>query len=191
MTNYEDYGKCDNCGSPIKHIFSYSGKTYGSKCIEKVTGGRFDLRNVVDGSVYNPEEAQRRREAADQNETERVAGLVKLAKVVHDQGAPFISLLKTLLIWRQYQHALTPLLSDNGKIAFSLNRAQEFRGFVVSIIEDLEHPYFPTPVANLPVKALRILSDIYAKEFGGRRGSKKYDSALEKFDAAFELASEE
>jgi hypothetical protein len=64
----------------------------------------------------------------------------------------------------------------NGWLIGVLEQAHQ-GGFVESILQELRST---TLAHELPPRALAILSDIYAKT-AGRRGSSKYDAAMDEF----------
>lgn len=168
---YDAYGNpaetmahCTRCGCPIKYVYEFEGKPYGSTCIEAVSGihpdnwifsnGRYDHA----ATKLSVAEKEAKRMAAQQKEAERVARVEALRSANQDRYAELIAVLE--------------------------GQSSHKGDFCDSMASSIRCDPFDTALEKiLRGRSYSIVRDIWGKATGGRRGSKAYESAIEKFDA--------
>jgi len=168
---YDAYGNpaeamahCTRCGCPIKHIYEFEGKPYGSTCIEAVSGIHPDNwifsngRGDFTASKLSVAEKEAKRMAAQQKEADRVAKVEAVRKANQEHYAELIAVLES-----QSQRP--------GDFCDSMAGSIKADGWSVHLEQILRG------------RSYSIVRDIWGKATGGRRGSKAYEAALEKFDA--------
>lgn len=168
---YDAYGNpveamahCTHCGCPIKHVYEFEGKPYGSTCIEAVSGihpdrwvfsnGRYDHA----ATQLSVAEKDAKRTDAQQKEAERVAKVEATRKANQERYSDLIAVLKS--------------------------QSQRSGDFCDSMAGSIKADGWSTDLEQiLRGRSYSIVRDIWGKTTGGRRGSKAYEAALEKFDA--------
>lgn len=154
---------CALCGAHIKHIFPWQGQTYGSSCIEAVSGIREDDWEWAGGqpSLEATEAKQRRMAERDarnmaweaQCEANRAANRNLYAELIN-----------------------------------ALKNASRYRGdFCWSMASQLANAGYSTNLVDIfSDNQYRIVRDIWGKQTGGRSNSKAYQAAVLEFDRKFD-----
>lgn len=175
-------GTCDYCGQGIRYeciINSKDGKQFvvGMDCVAKLGRADNKLVDAVKRERLNMERAKRQAE----REAKWAEHAAKYAAEMDRQ--------------REANGGLTD--SEVAKEAEKAKRLEESKQWVTKNnwllkVLDCEYPsefirgmierLEAGTVAGMPPRAITILKDIYAKSHG-RRGSKKYDAALDDFNA--------
>ena len=174
MPTYDAYGRdvrelgtCARCGSPIKYIFVHEGKTYGSSCIEAVTGIGKDYQ-VFKGQEFDLEASKQRKAEAEAKRQERIAqGKADAERRARNQA---------------HNHKVYEDLIDT--LRFASNRAWDFADSVANqIVEATGNTELYKGI--LSPRQFEIVVEIWSKTEGGRRGSKAYKKAEREFFVKF------
>lgn len=157
-TNMAEMGTCFRCGSTIKNICWFRGQSYGTDCIEVVTGQRLDQWVVKNGVIDETVTAQRKAERTAKSARNQEAETTRKAEAAREREAALVE-----------NDWLLSVLRDEFQ--------SDFIRSMVSFVESA-----PLKERVLSQRQFDALCDIYAKSFG-RRGSKKNEAAVDKFYA--------
>lgn len=161
VTEFTAY--CASCGAHIKYVFPWQGKTYGSTCIEAVSGireGDWEWANgqpsleATEAKLQRIAEQTARNEAlAQQREATRAANQAKYIELIN-----------------------------------VLNNASRYIGdFCWSMADCIWNAGYSTKLTDiLSENQFRIVREIWGKRTGGRGGSKAYNAAVLEFDQKFD-----
>lgn len=155
-------GFCARCGAHIKHIFTHNGQTYGSECIEIVTGIGKDYQVFV-GRELDVEASKARKAQA---ETDKATHLAKYE--ARRQAAAAV------------QQANSTRFAE---VIYLLERTPgDFCASVVGYIKRAEQD--TELYSILSDRQYDIVREIYGKAFG-RKGTKAYEAGVIEFDTKF------
>lgn len=175
MTQLDAYGRdvsqlgtCDRCGALIKYIFPFDGKTYGSTCIEAVSGMRPDTWTWTDGRPdYEATlEAKVEKEAriADYEASQQALD-EKREAIRETNRTKFAELIEVLQGASKYQ----------GDFCDNMARDIANDGFSNVLYDGI-----------LSDRMFTIVREIWGKQTGGRMNSKAYKAAVAVFDEKFD-----
>jgi len=188
-TTYDAYGRpvdsltqCSKCGQMVKEVYYFEGKPYGNKCILRVTGQPVEYF-VLRGREIDLEATDKRNLDRAEYVKARVEAEAVRREAYKEQA------------WSNYYAfpGLEWVLRDaasSSDFCYSIYRELYQADFINNEGELCYAHYQIKPLAELPGKALRILSDIYGKS-QGRRNSKAYQEAVDNFYDAVEKAAGE
>jgi hypothetical protein len=156
------YTTCQRCGTPIKHVFVYEDKNYGSECVQIVSGIKIwelpEDETNIDEYLKNKEQLLKQ---LDQKEKE----IQQRKEYYYNKNKWLID----YLIEKDKKQIWSEKVGDWITI-------QE-QGFCYNIANDLLF----RDIEQLSDKVFDIIIDMWAVDNGGRRGSKKYDKAYDQF----------
>lgn len=162
--NVDELGICARCGAFIKYIFYFDGKTYGSTCIEAVSGIRPDNWVFVDGkpNFEASLKAEDTRQAERQDLARRNVELEEKRHQIQEQNAVKFAELLNVLSANSWDFCLAMIetITRNG----STNDLHEI----------------------LSPRQYEIVREIWGKTVGGRKNSKAYKAAIAEFDQKFD-----
>lgn len=154
---------CTRCGCPIKHVYEFDGKPYGSTCIEAVSGVHPDNWVFTNGrgdfaaTKLSVAEKEAKRLAAQQKEAERIAKVEAIRKANAERYAGLVNVLRNVSKY-------------NGDFCDSMADSILADGWSTELDQILRG------------RAYSIVRDIWAKAHG-RKNSAGYTEALACFDA--------
>lgn len=151
-------GFCARCGAHIKHIFTFNGQTYGSECIEVVTGIGRDYQ-VFRGNDLDLEASKTRKAQAEIDKATRLATYeAKRQAVLNIQQANA----------KRFEEVIYLLENQSGD-------------FCASVACQIKQAECSTELYNiLSNRAFEIVGEIYGKT-AGRKGSKGYEAKVNEF----------
>lgn len=164
----ENLGTCHRCGASIKYIYYHEGHTYGSECIEKVTGiGKDD--QVFNGQTLDVEASKARKAEREQARLDHIARNKALEEKREN-------------------------IRQSNRIRYSelinvLNNASRYNGdFCSEMACNISNDGFSTELYEgiLSPRQFQIVREIWGKTTGGRMNSKKYNIAVSEFDKNFD-----
>jgi len=155
-------GFCARCGAHIKHIFTLNGQTYGSECIEVVTGIGRDYQ-VFNGKALDLEASKAKRVQAE------------------------IDMATHLATYEARQQAIREVQQANAtrfaEVIYLLSRTSG--DFAASVVSQIKQTQRSTELYDiLSSRQFEIVSEIYGKTFG-RKGSKGYEAGVNEFYEKF------
>jgi len=154
----ESLGICARCGANIKYIFTFNGQTYGSECIEVVTGIGKDYQ-VFNGKDLNLEASKAKKTQAELDRTTRLA-----AYEVRQQAI------------REVQQANATRFEE---VVYLLENTTG--DFCASVANQIKRAEYHTELFNiLSDRQFEIIAEIYGKALG-RKNSKAYDAGVNEF----------
>jgi len=164
----ESTARCSRCGSPIKHVFEYEGKTYGSTCIEVVSGIKPAAWVLVGGK--GDERATHKsladKEAAMRDYDARQAALeVERESIRQANRVRYEELINVLNNASRYRG---DFCSEMAQIVSSCGSSAELYDGILSPGQ------------------FDAVRDIWGKVVGGRKNSKAYKAAVAEFDEKFD-----
>lgn len=161
----ESLGICARCGAHIKYIFTFEDKTYGSECIEVVTGIGKDYQ-VFKGRELDRAGSLAKKAEAEQKRQERIQKQQELDQL--REG-----------IRQTNQTRYASLISV-------LNNASKYQGdFCSEMARTIGNDGFSTELSEiLSWNQLRIVREIWGKQYG-RMNSKAYEAGVTEFDEKF------
>ena len=153
-----DLGICARCGANIKHIFTFNGQTYGSECIEVVTGIGKDYQ-VFSGKALDLDASKAKKAQIEADKITRLARYEaqrKAASEVQQANA------------RRFEEVIYLLENTSGD-------------FCASVANQIKRAEYHTDLFNiLSGRQFEIVGEIYGKAFG-RKGSKAYEAGVSEF----------
>lgn len=155
-------GICARCGAHIKYIFTFDGKTYGSECIEVVTGIGKDYQ-VFNGKELDIEASKAKKVEKEQ----RIQDQINRNKALDEKREGIRQANRT-----RYAELISFLSSQNGDFCKDMARTISNDGFSTELVDMMSQ------------RAWYIIREIWAKQYG-RTNSKKYNAGLEEFDQKF------
>ena len=155
-------GLCARCGAHIKHIFTFNGQTYGSECIEVVTGIGKDYQ------VFNGKELDLKASKAKKAQTESDRQ-TRLAKYEARQNA-----IRTTQKINAIKFEEVIYLLENTPGDFAASVVNQIKQSEQSELTDMLSP-----------RQFDIAAEIYGKAFG-RKGSKGYEAGVNEFYAKYD-----
>ncbi|WP_336761531.1 hypothetical protein [Paenibacillus sp. USHLN196] len=151
---------CARCGQGIKNVFEFDGQSYGSECVQIVSGIKVwemgDRRNVNEYIEFKVKRLSELEERAEKEKKDR--------DFYYSKNGWLIDYLMDKDNKRYYPASGMEI------------RIQE-KGIFYSIAELL----FTKEIEDISDRQFEIVADMWSKEFGGRAGSKKYDKAWDNF----------
>lgn len=151
-------GFCARCGAHIKHIFTWNGQTYGSECIEVVTGIGKDYQ-VFKNRELDLEASKAKKAKAETDLAAHIAQAEAKRKAVAELQKANAEKFEEVI----YMLENTP--GDFGKsVAYQIKRS-EMSTNLYDILTD---------------RQFDIVAQIYGKAFG-RSGSKAYQAGYDEF----------
>lgn len=161
--NTEELGNCERCGTAIKYIFEFEGRTYGSTCIEIVSNISPDDWVWTEGRA---DEKATRQSLADKELTrqEQIT-----AREALDAEREIIRQTNR----DRFVEVINVLNNAGGDFCTNMARRIETDGFSTDLYKILgRNPY-------------NIVREIWGK-LDGRMNSKAYKAAVTEFDAKFD-----
>ena len=161
-------GNCERCGTAIKYIYVHDGRTYGSICIERVSGIHPDNWVWVDGKA--DEKATRKSMAEKEQERQEYIAKNKALDELREG------------IRKQNQAVYAELINV-------LNNASKYDGdFCSEMARNIKTDGFSTDLCEgiLSPGQFDIVREIWGKQIGRRMNSKKYKAAVIEFDGKFD-----
>ncbi len=163
----ETLGTCERCGAAIKYIYEFEGRTYGSTCIETISGIRPDNWKWIDGKAN--EKATRKslaeKEATRLEYIARNKALNELREGIRSQNQEtFAELLNVLRNTSRY--------SDD--FCAEMARNIETDGFSTDLFKGILSP-----------RQFDIVREVWGK-YDGRKNSRAYKAAVAEFDIKFD-----
>jgi hypothetical protein len=175
MTQLDAYGRdvsqlgiCHRCSASIKYIFPFDGKTYGSTCIEVVSGIRPDSWTWIDGrpNLEATKETLTEKEARIADQIARQQALDEKREGIRQVNQKkFAELIEVLRVASRYK----------GDFCDNMARDIASDGYTNELYEGILSPY-----------AYGIIREIWGKQTGGRMNSKAYEAAVAEFDEKFD-----
>lgn len=166
--NFVPKGICARCGCPIKYVFPYNGKIYGSTCIEAVSGMRPDTWTWTDG---RPDyEATKKAEAEKEAE---IAEYIARNKALNEKREAIREMNRTKF----------------AELIEVLHNASRYEGdFCDNMARDIANDGSSNVLYEgiLGDRAFTIVREIWGKQMGGRMNSKAYKAAVAEFDEKFD-----
>lgn len=161
----EELGICTRCGAFIKYIYSHDGKTYGSTCIEAVSGIHPDKWVLKDGRY---DEAATRQSLAEKE-------AVRQERITKDKALD--EMREGIREANRTRYA---------ELINVLNNASRYDGdFCSEMARTIANDGFSTELCDiLSYRMYAIVRDIWAKTYG-RSGSKAYNAGAAEFDEKF------
>lgn len=166
MTQLVPEGTCYRCGTLIKYIFPFDGKTYGSTCIEVVSGIRPDDWTWVDGrpNLEATKETLVEKEARIADQIARQKALDEKREGVRQVNQKkFAELIEVLRNASRYEGDFCDDMACDVANDGSTNELEVI----------------------LSPRAYDIIREIWGKQTGGRMNSKAYKAAVAEFDEKF------
>lgn len=160
----EELGVCERCGAYIKYIYIHDGKTYGSTCIEAVSGIHPD-EWIWKGDYYD--ESATRKSLAEKEATRldyiaRNKALDEKREITRQiNRTKFAELINVL------NNYMSDFTSDMARNIANDGSSNDLN----SILSD---------------RQFQIVREIWGKRTGGRMNTKAYNVAIAEFDAKFE-----
>ena len=149
---------CARCGAHIKYVFTFDGKTYGSECIEVVTGIGKDYQ-VFSGRVLDLEASKAKKVQAESDKATR------LAQYEANRKAAYEVQQANLVRFEEVIYLLSRTPGD----------------FCASVVGQIKRSETSTELYNiLSPCTFDIVGEIYGKAFG-RKGSKAYEAGINEF----------
>ena len=149
---------CARCGAHIKHIFTWNGKTYGSECIEVVTGIGKDYQ-VFSGKDLNLEASKAKKAQSESDKATRLAQYEANRKAAYE-----IQQVNAI----RFEEVIYLLENTSGD-------------FCASVAGQIKRSETSTELYNiLSPRTFDIVGEIYGKTFG-RKGSKAYEAGVNEF----------
>lgn len=162
----ENLGTCARCGASIKYIFTFNGQTYGSECIEVVTGIGKGYQ-VFKGRELDKAASLAKKAETEQKQQERIARQQELDQLREGIRAAnrsrYAELINVLNNSSRYQ----------GDFCSDMARTIGNDGFSTELTDILSSGQF------------RIVREIWGKQYG-RMNSKAYNAAVAEFDEKFD-----
>lgn len=159
---------CDRCGAHIKYVFPWEGKTYGSTCIEAVSGIRPDKWTQDRDGRYN--------------EVSTVL-VVEKEKAEREQ----MRLANEELEWLRDANHKTNQVKYVELINVLKNESRYQGDFCSEMARLIEYNRFSTNLDDaLSDRQIMIIQEIWGKVVGGRKNSKAYNLAVAEFDKKFD-----
>jgi len=175
-------GSCNSCGQGLmnnviirdanrKHFVvgcDCARKTHDAKLISKVEYLEKQRQRQLKEERQAKERGEREaRIAADlEAQRQRNGGLTDAEVKAEQRDA-------------EQQAARKAMAEKNGWILDVLNAVPYASDFVDNMVNEL----YRRPLAELSERCREIIGEIYAKQVGGRRGSKKYQAAMEEYES--------
>ncbi len=158
---------CHRCGCPIKYVFEFDGKPYGSTCVEVVSGVRPDAWQWVEGK---PNYEATQKSLADK-EAERL-------EFIHNNT---VLEEERRIVRKTNQVKFEELINV-------LNNASKYPGdFCSNMAENIGRDGSTNDLYKiLGHNPYNIIREIWGKQTGGRMNSKKYNVAVDEFDQKFD-----
>lgn len=158
---------CHRCGTLIKHVYRFSGKPYGSTCVEVVSGFRPDAWEWVDGKPDY--------EATKKSQEKKEAELLEFIRnntVLEEQRKS---------IQQANQVKFEELINV-------LESASRYPGdFCSNMAEGIGRDGSTNDLHEiLWENQCCTVREIWGKQTGGRMNSKKYQAAVDEFDQKFD-----
>jgi hypothetical protein len=151
-------GICARCGAHIKHIFTWDGQTYGSECIEVVTGIGRDYQ-VFNGRNLDLEASKARKAQAETDKATRLAAYEAKRQAAREVQQANV---------KRFEEIIYLLENSSGD-------------FCASVACQIKQAEYSTELYNiLSDRAFEIVSEIYGKT-AGRKGSKGYEARVNEF----------
>ncbi len=151
-------GICARCGAHIKYIFTFNGQTYGSECIEVVTGIGKDYQ------VFN-------NKALDLD-----ASKAKKAQAELDKATRLANYESSRLAIQKVQEANAVKFEE---VIYLLSNTPG--DFAASVVGQIKRSETSTELYDIiSPRQLAIVSEIYGKAFG-RKGTKAYEVGVNEF----------
>ena len=156
--NVEELGTCARCGMAIKHIFAFEGQTYGSDCIEVVTGIGKDYQ-VFNGKDLNLEASKAKKAQSESDKAARLAQYEASRKAAYE-----VQQANTI----RFEEVIYLLENTPGD-------------FCASVVGQIKRSETSTELYDiLSPRQFDIVGEIYGKAFG-RKGSKGYEAGINEF----------
>lgn len=151
-------GICARCGAHIKYIFTFNGQTYGSECIEAVTGVGKDYQ-VFKGKELDLEASKAKKIQAE------------------------IDRQNHLMAWEAKRQVVAELQANNAKkfeeVIYLLENTSG--DFAASVVSQIKRSETSTELYQmLSPRQMNIVAEIYGKAFG-KKNSKAYQAGVEEF----------
>lgn len=160
----ETLGTCERCGAAIKYIYIHEGRTYGSTCIEAVSGIRPDNWVWVDGKAN--EKATHKslveKEAIRLEYIAKNKALDELREGIREQNR------------QTYEELINLLESSRGDFCVDMARTIKTDGFSTDLYKGILSP-----------RQFEIVREVWGK-YDGRKNSKAYKAAIAEFDTKFD-----
>lgn len=170
MTQLDAYGRdisilgnCERCGAAIKYIYEHEGRTYGSTCIEAVSGIRPDNWIWVDGKANEKatHKSLAEKEAIRLEYIARNKALDELREGIREQNR------------QTYEELINLLENTTGDFCADMARTIKNDGFSIDLFSILSPRQFD------------IVREVWGK-YDGRKNSKAYKAAVAEFDTKFD-----
>jgi len=164
----ESTARCSRCGSPIKHVFEYGGKPYGSTCIEVVSGIKPSDWMLVGGK--GNEQATRKR-LADMEAAMRDYNARQAALDVERDGVRQANRVR----YEELINVLNNASRYRGDFCSEMARLISSCGSSAELYDGILSP-----------RQFDVVREIWGKTVGGRKNSKAYKAAVAEFDERFD-----
>lgn len=155
-------GICARCGAHIKYIYTFEGKTYGSECIEIVTGIGKDYQVFRNGE-FDKEASLAKKAEKEQ----RIQDQIAKNKALDEKREAIRQTNRT-----RFAELINFLNSQNGDFCKDMARQISNDGFSTELVDILSQ------------RQWYIVREIWGKQYG-RYNSKKWQAGVEEFEAKF------
>jgi hypothetical protein len=160
MNNNELWTTCDHCGTAIKHVYEWNGHKYGSECFEKITGCKLELVVFKNNKVDQEATTKKAKQTA-----EDITKQMEYTKQFNQEQQ-----IKKQTLTEKNQWLIDVLKSKSNPNGWD---------FYNSISDDLTK----MEISELSYKVQIIISEIYAKANGDKKGSKSYKTRIAEFES--------
>lgn len=176
-------GTCDYCGTGIRYCYqiqSFDGKGFkvGCDCVGKISRSDNRLLSEVEAIKARHQREKKQAEHAAKWEKIRAENAERQRQEEANQrernGGKTDEEMK-----KECQEKYKAKLAETNKWIIDVLEQAGDGDFIRSMIDMLKNE---TEIGDLRGRRLEIISDIYCKHVGGRRGSKKYQEASQDFD---------
>lgn len=173
LTQAPEMAICSRCGQAIKHVYTWNGETYGSTCIERVTGIGIDYQVYNDGEFDLEASQQRKAEVEARREAESKAFVEHIRTTQENQDTNREKYAELICVLEQASNY------EPG------NPLKNYPDFCWDIARQIEACGSTTDLRGMfSPNQFNVIRDIWGKQ-SGRKNSKAFKAAVAEFDEKF------